>query len=43
MTLLEASDVHKVFGSGAKAVPALRGVDLTVDRGETVGLVGESG
>lgn len=43
MALLETHDLHKVFGSGAKSVPALRGVDLDVDRGETVGLVGESG
>ncbi len=43
MPLLEINDVHVVFGSGAHAVPALRGVDLTVDRGETVALVGESG
>ena len=43
MPLLEVSELHKVFGQGAKAVPALRGVDLDVDRGETIALVGESG
>ncbi len=43
MSLLEIRDLHKVYGQGAKAVPALRGVDLEVDRGETVALVGESG
>ncbi|GMQ85638.1 MAG: ATP-binding cassette domain-containing protein [Acidimicrobiia bacterium] len=43
MPLLEIRGLHKVYGQGAKAVPALRGVDLDVDRGETVALVGESG
>ena len=43
MPLLEIRGLHKVYGRGATAVPALRGVDLDVDRGETVALVGESG
>ncbi len=43
MPLLEVHGLHKVYGHGARAVPALRGVDLDVDRGETVALVGESG
>ncbi len=43
MPLLEIRGLHKVYGQGAKSVPALRGVDLDVDRGETVALVGESG
>ena len=43
MPLLEIRGLHKVFGHGSRAVPALRGVDLDVDRGETVALVGESG
>ena len=43
MSFLEIRGLHKVFGHGSKAVPALRGVDLEVHRGETVGLVGESG
>lgn len=43
MPLLEIRGLHKVFGHGAREIPALRGVDLTVDRGETVALVGESG
>lgn len=43
MPLLEIRDLHKVYGSGTKATPALRGVDLDIERGETLALVGESG
>jgi len=43
LPFLEIRGLHKVYGQGAKSVPALRGVDLDVDRGETVALVGESG
>jgi len=43
MALLEIRGLHKVFGHGRNLVPAVRGVDMEIDRGETVGLVGESG
>jgi oligopeptide transport system ATP-binding protein len=43
VSLLELTDIHKVYGTGKDAVPAVRGVDLVIERGETVGLVGESG
>jgi oligopeptide/dipeptide ABC transporter ATP-binding protein len=43
MPLLELTDLHKTFRHGANAVPAVRGVTLSVERGETLGLVGESG
>ncbi len=43
MALLEVRDLHKSFGHGRTLTPAVRGVDLEVDRGETLGLVGESG
>jgi oligopeptide/dipeptide ABC transporter ATP-binding protein len=43
MPLVEIEALHKVFGHGAGAVPAVRGVDLGLERGETLGLVGESG
>jgi len=36
-------DVHRTFGSGPSAVHALRGVDLDVEPGELVALVGRSG
>jgi oligopeptide/dipeptide ABC transporter ATP-binding protein len=38
--LLDATDLTKTFGNGTRAVD---GVSLVVHRGETVGLVGESG
>jgi oligopeptide/dipeptide ABC transporter ATP-binding protein len=43
MPLLELVDLGKTFGQGSSAVPAVRGVTLSLDRGETLGLVGESG
>jgi oligopeptide/dipeptide ABC transporter ATP-binding protein len=43
MPLLELRHLHKTFGHGKTAVPAVRGVDLVLEPGETVGLVGESG
>ena len=36
-------DVSKTYVSRGESVQALRGVNLTVQRGETLGLVGESG
>ncbi|MFT3871985.1 MAG: ABC transporter ATP-binding protein [Nocardioides sp.] len=41
--LLEMRDVGVTYHSGTNAVPAVRHVDLTVSRGEIVGLAGESG
>ncbi len=38
-----ARGVSKTFGKGTAAVPALRGVDLTIDPGKLVMLVGPSG
>ena len=43
MPLLALTDLHKTFGSGPSAVPAVRGVSLSLASGETLGLVGESG
>jgi ABC-type lipoprotein export system ATPase subunit len=40
---LEAHDLVKVFGQGAGAVQALRGVDITVAEGEFVAIMGSSG
>jgi oligopeptide/dipeptide ABC transporter ATP-binding protein len=43
MSLLELVDLHKTYDQGRDAVPAVRGVDLEIQPGETLGLVGESG
>lgn len=43
MPLLELVNLEKTYGHGEDAVPAVRGVDLEIGTGETLGLVGESG
>ncbi len=40
---IRLSGLVKTYGSGSMAVQALRGVDMTIHRGEVVGLVGPSG
>jgi oligopeptide/dipeptide ABC transporter ATP-binding protein len=41
--LLEISDLTVTIGAGPQALEAVRGIDLTLGRGETLGVVGESG
>jgi putative ABC transport system ATP-binding protein len=41
--LIEISGVTKVYGAGAAAVAALRGLDLRIDAGEFVAVMGPSG
>jgi len=41
--LLEVKDLHVSFDTAAGEVKAVRGVDFYLDRGETLGIVGESG
>lgn len=43
MEILRCEGVKKVYGSGAGQVRALDGVDLSVDQGEFISIVGASG
>ena len=42
-TVVEAIDVSRRYGEGETAVDALRGIDLKVDRGQLVAVMGPSG
>ena len=41
--LLEIKNLSKIYESKGAAVKALTDVNLTVNKGETIGIVGESG
>jgi ABC-type lipoprotein export system ATPase subunit len=43
MELIKLDDIHKTYHLGEVDVPVLKGVSLTIDRGELVALMGVSG
>ena len=43
MEILQAKDLKKIYGSGENSVHALDGVNLSVEKGEFVAVVGTSG
>lgn len=43
MEILKCEGVKKIYGSGQNQVTALNGIDLSVDKGEFVAIIGASG
>ena len=43
MAFLDVRDLHKSYQVGPRALPVLRGLDMSVERGEMVAIVGASG
>jgi putative ABC transport system ATP-binding protein len=43
MSLLEVSSVKKVYGKGENTVAAVSGIDLKIEKGESIAIIGKSG
>ncbi|MGX7199589.1 ABC transporter ATP-binding protein [Enterococcus nangangensis] len=43
MKVIEAKQIVRSYGSGPTAFQALKGVDLTIEKGESVAIIGKSG
>ena len=43
MSLIEVKNLSKVYGSGEAEVTALKNIDLNIEQGEFVAIVGPSG
>jgi len=41
--VIKAANIHKTFSEGSLKVPVLKGVNLTVERGERIAIMGSSG
>ncbi|MBE0566808.1 MAG: ABC transporter ATP-binding protein [Krumholzibacteria bacterium] len=41
--MIEVRDLHKIYRVGVQDVPAVRGIDLDIDAGEHVAIMGSSG
>lgn len=43
MSIIELKNIKKTYGKGEGLVQALRGVDLSIHKGESVAIMGASG
>ncbi|MGY3766196.1 ABC transporter ATP-binding protein [Vagococcus vulneris] len=43
MTVVEVKDLKKIYGSGDTAFEALKGINLQINKGESVAIIGKSG
>lgn len=41
--MLQAKNIHKVYNDGVKEIPVLKGVDLSIKKGEFAAITGHSG